>query len=180
MPTIYAKPRRSTRPVSSFETLPVSLPDFIQPPPPPQEEKYLTTTTTTLQTQNIYDSESLASVKPNPSPCPDLSVFQSFPQQGLPVQGVQGMAVVNALGLNLGRKIEETAGEIMLHPFHPHVDLPDAMQMLEDDEDLETTASDLDDQPLSEGNNAKTAAEVRADKRRMKRFRWATVFFSSK
>lgn len=86
------------------------------------------------------------------------------------------MAVVNALGLNLGRKIEETAGEIMIHPFQPHMELPDAMQMLEDDEDEETTASDLDDPTLSEGNTVKTAAEVRADKRRMKRFRWANNF----
>lgn len=86
------------------------------------------------------------------------------------------MAVVNALGLNLGGKIEETAGEIMLHPFQPAMELPDAMPMLEDDEDLETTASDLDDPNLSEGNTAKTAAEVRADKRRMKRFRCANEF----
>ena len=86
------------------------------------------------------------------------------------------MAVVNALGLNLGRKIEEATGEIRIHPFQPHMELPDAIQMLEDDDDVETTASDLDDPTLSEGNTVKTAAEVRADKRRMKRFRWATDF----
>lgn len=81
------------------------------------------------------------------------------------------MAVVDALGLNLGGEMEQTAGEHMLHLYQPHRELTDAMQTLEDDEDVETTASDPDDHPLSEGNTPKTAAEVRADKRRMKRFR---------
>lgn len=165
MPTIYAKPRHPTGPVSSFETLPVSLSEIVQPP---ERENHLMTT---LQKQNLYNFDSFASVKPEHSPCPNLSVLQSFPQQDSPVQGAQGMAVVDALGLNLGRKIQETAGESMLHPFQPHMQLNDAMRMLEDDEDVETTASDLDEQPLSEGNIPKTAAEVRADKRRMKRFR---------
>lgn len=81
------------------------------------------------------------------------------------------MAAVNGLGLNLGRKIEEVAGESMLHTFQPYVECTDAMQTVEYDEDMETTGSDLDDQPLSEENIPKTAAEARADKRRMKRFR---------
>ena len=172
MPTIYAKPRHSAGPASSLETLPVSVSEFVQPSR--QRENHLTPTT--LQTQYIYNLDSLPSVKPEHSPCPDLSVLQSFPQQGSPIQSIQGMAVVNALGLNLGRKIEETPGGNMLHSFQQRMELTDAMRILEDDEDLEMTASDLDDQPLTEGNIVKTAAEVRADKRRMKRFRWANGF----
>ena len=172
MPTIYAKPRHSTGPASSLETLPVSVSEFVQPPR--RRETHLSTTT--LQTQYIYDLNSLPSVKPEHSPCPDPSVLQSFPQQGSPIQSIQGMAVVNALGLDLGRKIEETPGEYMRHPFQQRMELTDAMRIPEDEEDLEMTASDLDDQPLTEGSIVKTAAEVRADKRRMKRFRWANSF----
>ena len=171
MPTmIYAKPRHSTERLSSLATRPVSPNNSTQP----HERENIQTTTPT--TPNLYDWSTFASVQPERSSKPNRNVLRSCSQQDQPVESGPGMTVMDAFELSLGREIEQTAKKHMLRPFQSHMELADAMQTLEDDDDVDTTASDLDDQPLSEGNILKTAAEVRADKRRMKRFRWASDF----
>lgn len=82
---------------------------------------------------------------------------------------------MDALGLQMSRKIEGTAGEHMLHRFPPGIEFTGAKEALEYDDDVGTTGSDFEGS-LPEGDILKTAAEDRADKRRMKRFRFADGF----
>jgi hypothetical protein len=82
------------------------------------------------------------------------------------------VATANALGLHMDGKSEATAGESMLRSFLPDMHFAGVEEVCDDDEDAGWTASDLED-TLPESNPPKTAAEDRADKRRMKRFRSA-------
>lgn len=73
-----------------------------------------------------------------------------------------------------GENLKEASGD--LYPrFIPDITVASAEDDLDDDEEYAMTTSDLDETP-TEGGVPKTAAEERADKRKMKRFRWGNRF----
>ena len=72
------------------------------------------------------------------------------------------------------RNLKEVSGS--LYPrFIPDITVATAEDDLDYDEEFAMTVSDLDEIP-TEGDVPKTAAEERAEKRKMKRFRWANRY----
>lgn len=123
--------------------------------------------------KNLHDWDSLASVKADS--VPNLVGLGGPSQNESPVQPVQHMAIMDPHGLQMSRKIEGTAEEHMSHRFPRCLELTGAKEAWGYDEDVGIAGSDLED-PLPEGDTLKTAAEDRADKRRMRRFRFANDF----
>lgn len=103
--------------------------------------------------------------------------IRSSTNRDFPNQDMQPVATANALGLHIDGKFEATAGEPILCPFLPDMHFAGGEEACDDDEDAGWTGSDLEG-TLPEEDRLKTAAEDRADKRRMKRFRSADGFAS--
>lgn len=76
---------------------------------------------------------------------------------------------------SLDENLERLARTGSLPRFIPDIKVANAEDELEYEEEYTMTASDVDDHTF-EGDDAKPPAEVRAEKRKMKRFRWVAIY----
>ena len=166
MSRIYAEPQVPTWQASRLAVLPVS------PSHSPQSSSNEENFTTKLPQKTSSTRDAFAFTKPGSLPFKDLVSLGSASQTDSGLHTVERVAIVDALGLNVGLKVEEGAGGKMIHPFPLEMDFTRAKEALEDDEDIGMTTSDLEDQ-LRDGVCPKTASGGLAEKRRMKRFRSA-------
>ena len=167
MSRIYGEPKDSIWRVPLLANLSFSLPDCTQPS---NQEQPLYTPQIS---KNLHDWDPLVSVKAES--IPNLVGLGGPSQNESPVEPVQHMAIMDPHGLQMSRKIEGTAEEHMSHRFPRCIEFTGAKETWGYDEDVGITGSDLED-PLQEGDTPKTSAEDRADKRRMRRFRFAKGF----
>ena len=76
---------------------------------------------------------------------------------------------------SLDKNLERLARTGSFPRFIPDIKVANAEDELEYEDEYPTTASDVDDHAF-EGDDAKSPAEIRAEKRKMKRFRWVDIY----